>query len=449
MKTRAFSDIPRPLQLALLLAGLALLGSLVLLTGRAGASAARDGCQAKTSRNETARRSDRPRRENRCGRRHSRKQGRRSSSQPAAPLVQPSTVAGPAASPDSATPDEPWRSHDPPSAPKPDPASQPVEPVPPSPAAAPPSSGPLYWGAWIKGSAGEAPWSMTAATNFEQLLGKKLSLINWSSPFNLGACNGYCSFQTPQFQAVRDHGSIPFFSWNPGPGGGAYSDAQIAAGSQDAYIKAWAQAAKKWGHPFFLRFAWEMNGSWFPWGVGNNGTTAADYVAMWRHVHDVFASVGATNATWVWCPNIDPYGKRAPLASVYPGSAYVDWTCLDGYNGANPWTSFKGLFKSTYDQIVNTVAPGKPMVVGETASTESGGSKADWIGWMMKILPIEFPQIRGLLWFDKQEPGPGGRSDWPLESSAAASSAFASGLQSGSFSGNSFGGISASPIQAP
>jgi hypothetical protein len=290
---------------------------------------------------------------------------------------------------------------------------------------------------------------MTAASNFEQMAGKGLSLINWSSPFHLTACDGYCSFQTPQFSAVRNHGAIPFFSWNPGPGGGAFTDAEVAAGAQDGYLTAWAEAAKQWGHPFFLRFAWEMNGSWFPWGVGNSGTTAADYVAMWRHVHDLFDSVGADNVTWVWCPNIDPYGKRTPLASVYPGDAYVDWTCLDGYNGANPWTSFSGLFKSTYDTITGTIAPGKPMIVGETASTEANGSKAQWIAAMLTGIPAEFPKIRGLLWFDKVEAGPGNHSDWPIESSSTAANAFATGIQSTAYAGNTYGSIATSPIPPP
>ncbi|HEX3173622.1 MAG TPA: glycosyl hydrolase [Solirubrobacterales bacterium] len=290
---------------------------------------------------------------------------------------------------------------------------------------------------------------MTAASKFEQVTGKRVSVINWSSPFYLSACNGYCTFQTPQFDAVRNHGSIPFFSWNPGPGTGNFTDAKIAAGAQDSYIAAWAQAAKKWGHPFFLRFAWEMNGSWFPWGVGNNGTTATDFVAMWRHVHDVFTAVGASNVTWVWCPNVDPYGRRAPMGSVYPGREYVDWTCLDGYNGNNPWTSFKDLFKSSYEKITGKIAAWKPMIVGETASTEVGGSKAQWISDMLRGMPSEFPKIRGLLWFDKVESGPGGHNDWPIESSTSASSAFAAALAAPEYVANAYGGLAVSPIPPP
>lgn len=376
-----------------------------------------------------------------------------------APAAGPaSTQEAPPAAPPLAPETDPTLDREP--APTPEPEAEPdpepelelppeAEPEPPESADATLASSSIYWGAWIKSPAGEAPWSMTAATQFEQAAGKHVSLINWSSPFYLSACNGYCTFQTTQFDAVRSHGSIPFFSWNPGPGGGNFTDAKIAAGSQDAYITAWAKAAKSWGHPFFLRFAWEMNGPWFPWGVGNNGTTAANYVAMWRHVHDIFVSVGANNVTWVWCPNIDPYNRRTPMANVYPGGAYVDWTCLDGYNGANPWTSFRNLFKSSYDKITGMVAKYKPMIVGETASTEAGGSKAQWIADMLKALPTEFPRIRGLLWFDKVELAAGGHSDWPIESSAAATAAFAAGIHDSVYVGNNFANIGTSPIPPP
>ena len=80
----------------------------------------------------------------------------------------------------------------------------------------------------------------------------------------------------------------------------------MIAGRYDEYIREFAEEARAWGHPFFLRFNWEMNGDWFPWSEGVNGNPSGEYVAAWRHVHDIFAAVGATNVTWVWCPFVDP-----------------------------------------------------------------------------------------------------------------------------------------------
>ena len=47
------------------------------------------------------------------------------------------------------------------------------------------------------------------------------------------------------------------------------------------------------------------------------------------------------------------------------------------------------------------------MVIGEIGSTEHGGSKADWIADVLEPVPTEYPQIRGLLWFDKFDDGDG------------------------------------------
>ena len=97
------------------------------------------------------------------------------------------------------------------------------------------------------------------------------------------------------------------------------------------YLRQYASEAKAWGHPFFLRFASEMNGSWVSWSERHSGNSAGQFVQAWRHVHDIFTSVGATNVTWVWCPNTEN-AYTTPLEDLYPGNAYVDWAGIDGYN---------------------------------------------------------------------------------------------------------------------
>ena len=316
----------------------------------------------------------------------------------------------------------------------------------------------IYWGAWIGSqlTGTQAPWNLSAIDRFQELAGKPISVLNFSTPFY--ACSRTpCQpepFPTTLFSNLRARGIIPFFSWASDSTPVSVDEpnfrlSAVAAGTYDAYIRSWAEAAAAWGHPFFLRFNWEMNGAWFPWSASANGNSPADYVAAWRHVHDIFTSVGATNVTWVWCPNIDPRNSLTPLASLYPGDAYVDWTCLDGYNGDDPWTSFSDLFGSTYAEITGTIAPSKPMIIGETASTEAGGSKAQWISTMLSELPSEFPKIRGLLWFDTQHDGPGGHTDWPIESSSESVAAFAAGINSSLFTTNSFSELNTSPIPPP
>jgi hypothetical protein len=316
---------------------------------------------------------------------------------------------------------------------------------------------PIYWGATIGDqlTGEQAPWDMDAVSKFEETAGKKLSLVNFFSPF--ANCSSKCSFYkfpTEPMENIREHGAIPVFSWSSQsiPSSLNEPDFQLGdviSGSYDSYIREFAEDARDWGHPFFLRFNWEMNGNWFPWSDGVNGNQPGEYVAAWRHVHDIFKSAGATNVSWVWCPNIDPTNQlQSSVASDYPGDEYVDWTGLDGYNwgpAKGGWTSFNRLYSATYHAITDTVAPSKPMMIGEMGSTEEGGSKASWISEALAAIPSEYPKIRGMLWFDSFDDG----MDWPIETSSSSSSAFAAGIQNAAYRGNSYAGLSAGPIQPP
>ncbi|HEX6780657.1 MAG TPA: glycosyl hydrolase [Solirubrobacterales bacterium] len=323
----------------------------------------------------------------------------------------------------------------------------------PSVAAAKPRA--LYWGAWIGSqvTGREAPWDMAAASSFETSVGSGLSLLQFSSPFahcELGHCS-YYTFPTTEMEKIRDHGAIPVFSWNSGASGGdpaSYRLAALNAGGFDAYIQDFARAAAAWGHPFFLRFNWEMNGTWFPWGAGVNGNTAAEFRAAWRRVHEIFDDAGATNATWVWCP----YANRTEslrLRPYYPGERFVDWTCLDTYNwgpeSSQPsrWRSFRELFEPSYRAITERIAPGKPMMIGEVATTGTPETKAYWIHGMFASLRHRFEQVRGLVWFNKLDSG----AEWPIDDAVSAS-AFGRELRRG-FAQNVYAGLQVSPIAPP
>ncbi len=314
---------------------------------------------------------------------------------------------------------------------------------------------------------------MSAVSAVAAESGKGLSLVHFGTPF--ASCSGTvastCStepFPTTPMTNIRSYGAIPFLDWSSDAiGSGGTSSAMpsnlsaVINGYWDSYIRSFAEAARAWGHPFFLRFDWEMNGNWFPWSEGVNGNTPGQYVAAWRHVHDIFASVGATNVSWVWCPNVDFANAFTSLQELYPGSAYVDWTCLDGYNwGSNPaqangaslaqsgidnWQSFDQIFQSTYSEITTTVAPGKPMMIGEVGSTEQGGSKAAWISNMLSEIPARYPDIKGIMYFDRYDSG----MDWPLETSATSISAWRTGISAGAYVANNYSGLSTSPIPIP
>jgi hypothetical protein len=316
---------------------------------------------------------------------------------------------------------------------------------------------PLYWGATIgeQLTGEQAPWDMGAVSKFESMAGKGVSLVNFFAPF--ANCASKCSFYkfpTEPMESIRQHGSIPVYSWSSQsiPSSLNEPDFQLSdviAGSYDSYIREFAEDARDWGHPFFLRFDWEMNGNWFPWSEGVNGNQSGEFVAAWRHVHDIFTAVGADNVSWVWCPNVDPGDNLAnSIASDYPGDEYVDWTGLDGYNwgpSKGGWTSFSHLYDSTYHAITDSIAPSKPLMIGEMGSTEKGGSKASWISEALAEIPTAFPKIRAMLWFDTFDDG----MDWPIETSSSATSAFAAGVQAPAYQSNSYANLPPGAIAPP
>jgi hypothetical protein len=313
---------------------------------------------------------------------------------------------------------------------------------------------PIYWGTYISG----APADATKLDAFEASIGRGEAIVHWGEPWVRGG--KFQGFPTDLFQRVRDRGSIPMLTWgswdsSKGTDQPDFRLARISSGAYDAGIKQWAQAAKAWGKPFFLRFDNEMNGDWqFPWAEKINGNRPGEYAQAWRHVHDIFISVGATNTTWVWCPNISG-AKTTPMTELYPGDAYVDWTCLDGYNASvvqhQSWQSFSEVFsggvsnghRNSYAEITQ-VAPSKPLMIGETASSEQGGSKADWITSALLGELSHFPAIQAVVWNDWNSGDT--RRDWPIDTSQSALSAFAAAVRSDHFVGNSFAHLGASPI---
>ncbi len=319
---------------------------------------------------------------------------------------------------------------------------------------------PIYWGANIGSqfTGTPPPWDMNAAKLFGESVGRQPSLLQFNEPWTECApgrknCFLY-GFPTEAMQHIREFGSIPVLNWGSGSipvqsNEPAFRLHKIVTGKFDSFIRHFAEDAAQWGHPFFLRFNWEMNGFWFPWSPGVNNNSIHDYIAAWRHIHDIFQEEGATNATWVWCPNVDFTRKLTPLEKLYPGNKYVDWTCVDGFNWGKTsnsagWMSFNGIFKSTYKRI-SKVAPNKPMMIGEVASEERGGSKANWIKNMLNVIPSKYPKVRALVYYDEKDQ----KMNWPLSSSKKANNAFAAGIHRPYFVRNVYSGLQGTKVEPP
>jgi mannan endo-1,4-beta-mannosidase len=294
----------------------------------------------------------------------------------------------------------------------------------------------IYWGAYMEGpstygsSHQDAPWDVGTWEEFQQAARKRVSIIHWGVPPPWEA-----SFdrQLSQHRKILRGGALELLDVNSG----SIPLSEIADGKYDSWILDWARQARAFGHPLFLRWDWEMNGRWFHWAtMPGQATTADDYVRAWRHMHDLFMSVGARNVSWVWCPNV-AFAGSTPFASVYPGAAYVDWTCLDGYNKGGRYSiSFAHLFRPSYRALLR-LAPNKPMMIGETASVDDSGRKPAWITAALAALPRTFPRIKAFLWFNWNISEDGTTWAWQIESSPAAAAAFARGIASPYFASGS------------
>ena len=208
------------------------------------------------------------------------------------------------------------------------------------------------------------------------------------------------------------------------------------------------------GIPILVRFAHEMNGSWYSW---SQQPTA--YVAAFRTV--AAAIHGSAPLTgMLWAPNngagypfrggtyeagpddpdftlLDTNGDGAltgtddPYAPYYPGDDAVDWVGMSLYHWGNeyPWGEnelpepgmFSAMLTGTYDGMAGdyTAVPdfyaeyaeghGKPVAIVETAAFyRPGAGGADELeikqGWWRQVLSPEtferFPAIRMVNWFE-------------------------------------------------
>jgi hypothetical protein len=317
------------------------------------------------------------------------------------------------------------------------------------------SASKLYWGAWMDGDVytksgetnwGDAPWSAPTWNEFQTHAGKAASIVHFGQP---APWNQKFSSEPLKFAAEgggtppRPGGAIPLMDMDAD----GVSLSTLNSGAKDGSFEEWAKEVAAYEKPFFLRWEWEMNLQ----GKESAGHPEL-FKSVWRRFHEIAVKAGAKNITWVWCPNVSSPGG-ASLKELYPGNAYVDWTCMDGYNrGTMPdgsgWVSFNNVFAQTYAELTSPEFEGheKPIMIGETASTELGGSKSEWIANALgTYLPSNFPKIKAVLWFnwniiEEVNEVPVQR-DWQIESSPGATAAFANAISSPYYAANSFGSL--------
>jgi hypothetical protein len=269
-----------------------------------------------------------------------------------------------------------------------------------------------------------APWSLSELDTFEDDLGAQTGLVmfyqDWAH---------FPDFEPALVDPVLDRGAEVMLTWEPWDYAGTsaqpeYRLSRILDGSHDAHITRWATSIAQWGRPMHLRFAHEMNGSWYPWSEQANGNEAGQYVDAWLHVQSIFDRARASNVSWVWSPMADAVGytPHAPIEGLYPGDGAVDSIGLDGYNWGTSqawgswWQHPAEIFDTTLARVQQMTS--KPISITETASSELGGSKAEWIAELFDWLD-DHPDIGGVTWFDHDK-----ETDWRVRSSPSSTEAF-------------------------
>jgi PKD repeat protein len=168
----------------------------------------------------------------------------------------------------------------------------------------------------------------------------------------------------------------------------------VAAGNHDDHYNDVAQALVDGGHAdAVLRLGHEFSGQWAPWSSREN---EADFIAAWRHVHDLFEAVSPA-FRFDWNSIRGQWVDHGPPS--YPGDDYVDIISIDIYWRVDPdgdswsqsrWqTDFESIMVSHRDFAI---AHGKPLAYPEWGLI--GGDEPRFIEHMynwMASLPATGP----------------------------------------------------------
>jgi beta-mannanase len=273
----------------------------------------------------------------------------------------------------------------------------------------PGTGGGVYFGAYVNLT---NKWTktdrMAEITQYETALGRKLAINHRY----YGWTDELADWET---QWDTANGRIPLLSWSH------YSAAAVTSGSQDGVIRRAADHLRALNRPVMLEWFWEMDLNRYATQTGSPAT----FIAAWRHIHDIFAQEGARNVSFVWCPTASGF-QNGNAQRYYPGGAYVDWVCADGYNwggvrSSRPWRSFADVFGAFYHW--GTTATTKPLMVGELGTAEgNAGQKATWFNSASSSLPTLFPRLAAVVYFDSYDSA--NSWDWRTTSSTSARSAY-------------------------
>lgn len=295
---------------------------------------------------------------------------------------------------------------------------------------------------------GQAPFNFATFDDAALDAGSRQSLVGYFGGWDQ-------DYRGDVVTAAWKRGLVPMLTWESRPIDAPndqtdlpeYSLPRIIAGEFDDYLRQYARDIVETGLPLMIRLDHEMNGTWYPWseqrsdGSSLNGNGSGDFVAMWRHVHDIFEEEGANELViWTWAPNIvnnlpSRHQDISYLESLYPGDEYVDLIGVSGYlrtpfKEENNFT-FDYTFGATLDQLREITD--KPIIIAEVGATENGGKKPQWVtSFFDAFTEEENDDIIGFAWFNLAvttiSQGERVTNDWRIDSRADSLAAFREGL---------------------
>jgi mannan endo-1,4-beta-mannosidase len=257
-----------------------------------------------------------------------------------------------------------------------------------------------YFGVALNG----APRDMSRVDAFAQRIGGRPDLLTLYESFD-------DDFAASEVRKIHQYGALTVLRWEPY----RHELADVAGGRYDAYLTKFAEDVRRLNLPIVLTVAHEMNGHWYPWGA--HRAKPADFVAAWRHIHDVFRTVGATNVIWTWTPNVVNHLPDVPLRPLYPGDAYVDWIGMDGYFTHRGEKTFSALFGPTMREV--RAFTRKPFIVVETGA-EPGSYRARAVRDLIASVAAD-RNVLGFVYFNQR-----GSGDWVIDHDPPALAVFRS-----------------------
>jgi beta-mannanase len=303
-----------------------------------------------------------------------------------------------------------------------------------------------YTGAYMDFGQSEDDVTVEKITAFEKAVGKRQAIIASSSFW------GEQTFPSHNLELTTRQNAIPLVYWSPwdkpyaeARGPDRFSLDAIVSGRWDAYIDSWAAKAKTFGHPIFVAWGLEMNGTWFPWsgyfyGGGkqlSQGTYAGPdlFKKAYRHVVDRVRANGAQNIIWVF--HIQDYSYPSDEwnqpEEYYPGDDYVDWLAMSAFGKQfrrDKWVSASDVMRWAYEDLC-LISPKKPIMFAEWGVGEypDSGDKAQWIREAFQLMKTRFPRLKAaVFWSERWENDDGTYSDLRVTSSPEALQAYRKGV---------------------